>query len=56
MKRKLRKAASNSESLFLTIPKNILELLNLQQDDEVEIELKGKKIIINTDLTNEGKE
>lgn len=46
MKRKLRKATSGSESLVLTIPRNFIELLELDADSEVDVELKGKKIII----------
>lgn len=46
MKRKLRKATSSSESLVLTIPRNFIELLELNADSEVYVELKGKKIVI----------
>lgn len=46
MKRKLRKATSGSESLILTIPRSFIELLELDADSEMDVELKGKKIII----------
>lgn len=46
MKRKLRKATSSSESLVLTIPRSFIELLELDANSEVDVELKGKKIII----------
>lgn len=48
MKRKLRKASAGSESLILTIPRSIIELLNLNANSEVDVELKGKKIVITT--------
>lgn len=36
----------DEEDLFLTIPQNILEKLNLQPGDEVEINLEDDKIVI----------
>lgn len=56
MIRSLRKVSTTSESLGITIPKYIVDILNLKPDDEIDIELKGTKIIINTNITNEGKE
>lgn len=50
MLRKLRNSASNSDSLFLTIPRNLVEILNLKQDQEVDISLKGSKIILSFDI------
>lgn len=50
MRRKLRKASSGSESIILTIPRSIIDLLNLNANSEVEVEVKGKKIVINTEL------
>lgn len=46
IRRKLRKATSGSESLILTIPRSYIELLKLNADSEVDLELKGRKIII----------
>lgn len=46
MIRSLRKASAGSQSIVLTIPRNIIELLKLKADDKVEVELKGNKIII----------
>lgn len=50
MKRKLRALNSQSDSLYITIPKYLVEILELKQDMTIDIELKGKKIIINTDV------
>ena len=49
MKRKLRKASSGSDSVVLTIPKSIIDLLDLTANSEVNVEVKGKKIVINTE-------
>lgn len=46
MVRKLRKSSAGSESLIITIPRSMIELLRLKAQDEVEIEIKGKKIVI----------
>ena len=46
MKYKLRRANSNSDSLVTTIPKWIVNKLNLKDKDLVNIDLQGKKIII----------
>jgi antitoxin component of MazEF toxin-antitoxin module len=56
MIRNLRKVSTASDSIGITIPKYIVDILNLNPDDEVDIELKGTKIIISTNITNEGKE
>ena len=53
MKRKLRKPMNDSGSLIVTIPKGIVDLLDLEPYAEVDIELKGKKIIINTETKEE---
>lgn len=53
MKRKLRKPMNDSGSLIFTIPKGIVDLLDLEPYAEVDIELKGKKIIINTETKEE---
>ena len=49
MKRKLRKASSGSESIILTIPRSIIDLLDLDANSEVNVEVKGKKIVIDTE-------
>ena len=46
MKYKLRRANSNSDSLVTTIPKWIVEKMNLRENDKVNIDLQMKKIII----------
>lgn len=46
MIRKLRNVSSNPNSLMVTIPRYIVELLNLTTNQEVDIEVKGKRIII----------
>ena len=52
MKRKLRALNNQSDSLYITIPKYLVEVLELKQDMDIDIELKAKKIIINTDIDN----
>lgn len=56
MIRNLRKVSTASDSLGITIPKYIVDILDLKPDDNVDIELKGSKIIISTNTTNDGKE
>ena len=56
MIRSLRKVSTASDSIGITIPKYIVDILNLKPDDEIDIELKGTKIIISTNITNEGRE
>ena len=46
MKYKLRRANSNSDSLVTTIPKWIVNKMNLSENDKVNIDLQMKKIII----------
>ena len=46
MKYKLRRANSNSDSLVTTIPKWIVDKMNLRENDKVNIDLQMKKIII----------
>ena len=46
MKYKLRRANSNSDSLITTIPKWIVDKMNLRENDKVNIDLQMKKIII----------
>lgn len=48
MIRKLRNISSNPNSLMITIPRYIVEMLKLNANQDVEVELKGKKIIIQT--------
>lgn len=48
MIRKLRNVSSNPNSLMITIPRYIVEMLKLNANQDVEVELKGKKIIIQT--------
>ena len=53
MIRKLRKATSTSDSLVLTIPKYIVEYLELKENSVINIETRGKKIIIDTNIDKE---
>jgi len=53
MVKKLRKLTNTSDSLMITIPKFIVDILELKADEEVDIEMKGKKIIINTNIKEE---
>jgi antitoxin component of MazEF toxin-antitoxin module len=53
MIKKLRKISNNKDSLMITIPKFIVDLLELEANQDVDIELKGKKIIINTEIKEE---
>lgn len=53
MRKKLRKVTNTSDSLMITIPKFIVDMLELKADNDVDIELKGKKIIINTNIKEE---
>ena len=46
MKYKLRRANSNSDSLVTTIPKWIVDKMNLRENDKVNIDLQMKKIIL----------
>lgn len=47
MERKLRKASASSDSLIVTIPKHIVDEMNLSAKDALEIKKQGdKKIII----------
>ena len=46
MRRKLRQVTSDYGTLLFTIPKYYVEELSLKANQEVEVELKGKKIII----------
>lgn len=50
MIRKLRRASTTSDSLIVTIPKWIVEYLELKEDCIINIETRGKKIIIDTDV------
>ena len=52
MIRKLRAINKNCESLMLTIPKYLVDSLNLKPDQDVDLDVKGQKIIINLN-TNE---
>lgn len=52
MVRKLRQVTSDYGTLLLTMPKYLVEELGLKANQEVNIELKGKKIIISP-LENE---
>jgi len=49
----VRKATSTSDSLVITIPKYIVEQLQLNDNQEVDIEMKGQKIIINTNVNKQ---
>jgi len=53
MLRYLRKATSTSDSLVITIPKYIVEQLQLNENMEVDIEMRGKKIIIDTNVNKQ---
>ena len=53
MIRRLRKASSTSDSLVLTIPKYIVEYLELKEDSIINIETRGKKIIIDTNVNKQ---
>lgn len=46
MRRKLRQVTSDYGTLLLTIPKYYVEELGLKANQEVEVSLKGKKIIV----------
>ena len=48
MIRNLRKLSTAADSLTLTIPKYIVDILQLKPDTPVDIDFKGKKIIIDT--------
>lgn len=50
MKRKLRALNNVCDSLYITIPKYFVEMLELKPDMDINIELKGKKIIVDTDV------
>ena len=50
MKRKLRALNNVCDSLYITIPKYFVEMLELKPDMDISIELKGKKIIVDTDV------
>lgn len=55
MKRKLRALNNMCDSIIITIPKYMVDILELEANMDVDIDLKGKKIIINTDVeTKEG--
>lgn len=53
MIKQLRKISNERDSLMLTIPKFIVDLLELSANQKVDIELKGKKIVINTEIKEE---
>ena len=53
MIKKIRKLNNYNDSLYLTIPKYIVDLLKLEANQDIDIELKGKKIIINTEIAKE---
>ena len=48
MLRKLRKATSKSDSLSIIIPKYMVDELKLFPDKDVDINIRGTKIIIDT--------
>lgn len=48
MLRKLRRATAGSDSLTVVVPKYIVEELKLFPDKEIDISVKGTKIIIDT--------
>ena len=50
MKRKLRALNNVCDSLYITIPKYFVEMLELKPDMDISIEIKGKKIIVDTDV------
>ena len=50
MKRNLRALNNQCDSIILTIPKYMVDMLELEPNQEIDIELKGKKIIINTEV------
>ncbi len=52
MQRKIRSMnGGECNSLILTIPMYIVEQLNLKANQDVDIEIKGKKIIITPDFS-----
>lgn len=53
MKRKLRALNNVCDSIIITIPKYMVDILKLEPNMDIDIELKGKKIIINTDVETE---
>ena len=53
MLRYVRKATTTSDSLVITIPKYIVEQLQLKDNQEVDVEMRGQKIIIDTNANKE---
>lgn len=53
MIKQLRISKTNSDSVRITIPKYITEELNLSVGSYVDVYMKGKKIIIDTDVSKE---
>lgn len=56
MKRKLRRINPVSESLYVTLPKYLVDLFNLQLYQEVDVTAKGTKIIIETNINTDDEE
>lgn len=50
MLRKLRKLNNNSDSLFITLPMYFVDFLKLEKGQNIDISIKGKKLIIDTDV------
>ena len=48
MVKKIRRINNNSDSLFVTIPKYIVEEMKLSPNQDVDIKVIGSKIILNT--------
>lgn len=46
MIRKLRRSAKSNNTLYLVIPRALAELLEFKADQDVDVSLKGGKIII----------
>lgn len=46
MIKKFRKATSTADTLIITIPKFMIELLELSANQDVDVSLKGGKIIL----------
>ncbi len=51
MLKKIRALSSTNNSLMITIPIYMVDILRLKANQNVEISIKGKRIIIDTDIS-----
>lgn len=53
VRKKLRALNSQSDSLYITIPKYLVDIIGLKPNQDVDILVRGSKIIVETKIVEE---